>query len=315
MFRSWMIAAAAAAVLAMPTAPAGAAEGPGAPNDVTKSRELEEAREALAEAARRLAELSVQHADRMLGSFEFEQIPPVTVRLGVQLGNGEGRPDGVEIVWVEPGGPAEQAGLRPGDLLLQIDGRSLAGEESALRRVRDVLREAQPGDAASVMYRRGDATQQATVTLESAPPRGRLFRFGIGDGPRHVIRVPELHGMESLMAGPWSDLELVRVSEDLGRYFDTDSGLLVVRAPENNLLQLTAGDVILNIGGREPQSPTHAVRILRSYGPGETIAIEIMRERRRQTIEAVIPEPRRQTWIDHSGGRSHARPQVWMLGR
>jgi len=34
---------------------------------------------------------------------------------------------GVELVEVEPGGPAAQAGMRPGDLLVALDGEPLTG--------------------------------------------------------------------------------------------------------------------------------------------------------------------------------------------
>jgi S1-C subfamily serine protease len=295
-----LIAAALAAGLAITMLggqPAGASEPEARADDEAITRELEQARRALAEAARRVAELSAQHADRVLSSVELEKLDPVSVRLGVRLGDDAGQADGVRIAAVEPGGPAAAAGLQADDLLLELNGRSLGDDpsRSALGRIHDALRGLDPGDRVEIAYRRGNRSHSASATLEAAPPRGHAFRFGVGDGHRHVIEVPDLARMFDepvafLMARPWSDLELVRVSEGLGRYFDTDKGLLVVRAPAEGALQLMDGDVILSIDGREPQSPTHAVRILRSYGPGERVAIAIVRDRRRQTIEAVIPE-------------------------
>jgi type II secretory pathway component PulC len=49
------------------------------------------------------------------------------------------------------------------------------------------------------------------------------------------------------------------------------------------------GDVILDIGGREPQSPEHAFRILGSFAPGESLRVSIMRKQARQTLEISIP--------------------------
>jgi hypothetical protein len=37
-------------------------------------------------------------------------------------------------------------------------------------------------------------------------------------------------------------------------------------------------------------SPTHAMRILRSYEPDERLSIEIMRHGRRETVEGSVPE-------------------------
>jgi len=40
------------------------------------------------------------------------------------------------------------------------------------------------------------------------------------------------------------------------------------------------------------KSPTHAMRILRSYEPAERLSIEIMRHGRRETVEGSAPERR-----------------------
>jgi len=52
---------------------------------------------------------------------------------------------------------------------------------------------------------------------------------------------------------------------------------------------LKGGDVILSIGGRKPTSPTHAMRILRSYDEGETVSVEIMRKQKRMTLAWKVP--------------------------
>jgi S1-C subfamily serine protease len=90
-------------------------------------------------------------------------------------------------------------------------------------------------------------------------------------------------------------MELASLNEGLGRYFGTDEGLLVIRAPEESL-DLQAGDVILSIDGREPRSPSRALRILRSYEPGEEVSMEVMRDLNRMTISATVPEP--EGWYD-----------------
>jgi hypothetical protein len=92
-------------------------------------------------------------------------------------------------------------------------------------------------------------------------------------------------------SSPWGELELVAVTDSLGRYFDTSEGLLVVSAPDSGApdIDIQEGDVILSISGRQPNSPEHAIRILSSFEAGETIELSIMRDRRRQSIEYEIP--------------------------
>jgi hypothetical protein len=89
---------------------------------------------------------------------------------------------------------------------------------------------------------------------------------------------------------PWSDMQLVTLTPALGAYFGTEKGLLVVRGPGVDSLKLQDGDVILDIGGREPSSPEHAMRILASFQAGETLKISIMRKQRRETLEFKLPE-------------------------
>jgi len=90
----------------------------------------------------------------------------------------------------------------------------------------------------------------------------------------------------------FGNMELAPLTERLGSYFGTDEGLLVVRAPEGEELQLEDGDVILNIDGRKPTSVAHAMRILGSYESGEDLKIEIMRDKRKRTINLEIPDHR-----------------------
>ena len=72
---------------------------------------------------------------------------------------------------------------------------------------------------------------------------------------------------EQFLGGPgrgFRALELVPVTPKLGQYFGTDKGLLVVRAPAEAGAKLEEGDVLLTIGGRTPENPRHAFRILGS---------------------------------------------------
>lgn len=259
--------------------------------------ELARAREALAEAARRVAELSTHEADRFMRNFEVSRIEMPAVRLGIRVG--EATADGVVVASVSDGGPAAQAGIEAGDLLLEVNGVSVAGPVEpgapSVRRVQQALAGLSPGDAVKVNLRRGRRAREVTVTVDAAEPvRAFAYRFGDTEGRFQMPELPEMPALEALrFRHPFGNYELVRVTPDLGRYFNTEEGLLVVRVGDDNPLTLRDGDVILSIDGRTPESPTHAARILRSYMPGETAKVEIMRDRRKQTLEVTIPERQR----------------------
>jgi S1-C subfamily serine protease len=84
-------------------------------------------------------------------------------------------------------------------------------------------------------------------------------------------------------------LELVTVTDDLGAYFGADRGALVVRAPTENFFGLKEGDVVLAVNGRRPATGEHALRILGSYQPGETLSFELMRQHQPVSYQITLP--------------------------
>ncbi len=68
---------------------------------------------------------------------------------------------GVKVVSITPGSPAEKAGLQPGDVLMQLDGKPIAD----LRGYSALLQEYAPGQAVKLVVRRNGADQEIGVTL------------------------------------------------------------------------------------------------------------------------------------------------------
>jgi len=64
--------------------------------------------------------------------------------------------------------------------------------------------------------------------------------------------------------------------------------VLVVDVGDPAPLGLKAGDVVMSVDGRKPADPGHLMRILRSYGPEESARLEIMRQRKRMTLEGKL---------------------------
>jgi S1-C subfamily serine protease len=236
-------------------------------------------------------------------------------RLGIKVNLRPRETDsiGAYVDAVTPGGPADEAGIRSGDIITRLDGKSvLAGgaaeggdrERQSLPGLRliELAARLEPGDTVPVEYRRGTERRTASVVTASEPDLvtrdGDRFTFAFR-GPRAVAgaRVaPSPDLMERLeMAGPhWQflsgsplgRLELAPLNADLGRYFGTDDGVLVISAPTDSALGLKGGDVVLRVDGREPSGPSHLLRILRSYEAGESFKLDIMRDRKRQTVTA-----------------------------
>ncbi|WP_405237482.1 PDZ domain-containing protein [Lentisalinibacter orientalis] len=255
---------------------------------------LAAAEERLAEAAREIAEITsgvvpgaVEYARGVIAS---ARRPVLGVSIGGGAGEGEGPVEGVEVLGVSPGSAAAEAGIRAGDVLTAVDGESLAAEDPAAanRRLLQALAEREPGDTIDIELRRGDG-QELRLGVKTRDREAQAFTF-FGDGANFDFDFRADAPMVWFgPARPWGDMELVELSPGLGRYFGTDSGLLVVRAPSDPALKLEDGDVIRRIGGREPGSVSHAIRILRSYEEGEELELEIMREQRSRKLSVQIP--------------------------
>lgn len=88
-----------------------------------------------------------------------EITPQIAERLGL--------PDtrGALALSVPDGGPAAKAGIRPGDVLVKLDGEELASPEDLLA----ALRSRSPGQTVTVEFRRGTETQEVKVELVSRP--------------------------------------------------------------------------------------------------------------------------------------------------
>ena len=214
---------------------------------------------------------------------------------------------------VSPNGPADRAGIRSGDVIVRLAGDSLAedtegddefalaDEGSSLPGLRLFAAAArlQPGDTIDVELLRDGATRHTTLVTEGWPSRVRPWAspegdWGVrlGDDSMVVERqyAPLVRGRvfgsgsSFFFAGPLLDLELAPMNDDLGRYFGTSEGVLVIRTPEHSELGLEGGDVVLAVDGRVALGPAHLHRILRSYQPDERFELTIMRDHRKQKI-------------------------------
>jgi len=236
-------------------------------------------------------------------------------RMGVLLEETTQRADwdslGAKLSGVTPGGPAEEAGLKAGDIIVSANGASLARkdrrDDSPNQKLVAAINKLEDGDTLRVEYLRDGKRANATMVVRNVEPES--YAYSVFRPDSNVMRLdvsrPEMTwnlepGVGQFRLAPsvistympfrWFNMELVELNPGLGSYFGTTEGLLVVRAPEDESLGLKSGDVILSIDGRAPTSPAHALRIMRSYNPGESMKIDIMRDKKKQTITVMVPK-------------------------
>lgn len=266
--------------------------------DAARER-LQQARSELEMAAQELARLSAAQYGRLEDRFVFDRnfIRMQRPMLGLNISNDE---DGVRVVGVSPNGPGAAAGVQIGDLIVAIDDLDVSGSSAgnSTRLFLDRLGEVEAGSAVSLAVLRDG--EPLNLTIETSNGDNPVW---VGDVPERVYRaMRNVHvapfeaprgnfarTRSVFISGGWNDMQLVELTPQLGEYFGTSAGLLVVRAPNGEDGNLREGDVILQIGDRTPQSVGHAMRILASFEPGESLQLTIMREQRRRNIDVAVP--------------------------
>jgi M6 family metalloprotease-like protein len=93
---------------------------------------------------------------------------------------GRSTDEGVRIDRFLPDSAAEKAGLKVGDLLVKIDGLSLAGEQ----RLSDVIGDKRPGDEVTLLVKRGDEELTIKAKLGANPFDGG--RMNWDRGPQRI---------------------------------------------------------------------------------------------------------------------------------
>jgi S1-C subfamily serine protease len=100
---------------------------------------------------------------RVIRPFIGVSVATVTPGLAARLELG--RQDGVLVVEVVSGSPAEAAGLQAGDIIIAADGQPIKSEDD----LRAFLSGKKVGDQATFTIQRGDKQDQARITLAESP--------------------------------------------------------------------------------------------------------------------------------------------------
>lgn len=260
------------AVIAMPAL--------GAQDDADAARiekAIDEARAKLDDAARKLAELHSQ-------MWKLETAGPRADRpmLGILLQE-SGTQAGLALAGVTPEGGAEEAGLKAGDTIVEVNGVRLdeGGSRKPISALAQAMAPVDAGESVPVTYVRNGETFHATVVTQARGPY--MARVVQEKKPwleslralQNLEDLEALEGLEDLQVlddvdvaklsdqvvkGP-EGLRLRDVSGELARYFDVDRGVVVLDVPER-LATLKPGDVLLDVDGDAVTDRTGSLKLL-----------------------------------------------------
>lgn len=171
------------------------------------------------------------------------------------------RPNGVVLTDLHPASPYGIAGLRPGDVVLTVDGQPVNTPNEMLFRmsVRGI------GAQAEVIFARQGKVRTVTVDMIPAPD----------DPPRDETVLTErdvLPGLRTARVNP-------AVVAELGLPFDSSGVVVLDPGPFGIRAGLQSGDILQTINGRQVTSPQQVGRLLQRAAP--RIQIEAQRGLRR----------------------------------
>jgi hypothetical protein len=110
---------------------------------------------------------------------------------------------------------------------------------------------------------------------------------------REVARIGECDGKDCkaprlLSALRWNGLNLASVDPQLGRYFGTDGGVLVLSTGE--LAGLQPGDVIQRVDGKPVETPREVMDVLREKPADAKVAVAYLRDRKSGSTQVTVPK-------------------------
>ena len=198
---------------------------------------------------------------------------------------------GVEITRVEEGSPAEKAGLKPNDVVLEYNGQHVEGMEQFGRLVRET-----PGgrEVKLVISRNGD-TQTVLATLATRKVRafGGNIKELLPEMPE--IRMPDMPQMFSVWRSPVLGVEAEALGSQLAAFFGVKEGVLVRSVLKDSAAEkagIKAGDVITKVDGAEVTTPNELSSAVHSASSRKTFAVELMRDHRAMSVNVAVDDGR-----------------------
>lgn len=204
-----------------------------------------------------------------------EETPEMRPYLGVRYQTVE---EGARIVEVEPDSPANEAGLRQGDVILTIDGEPV-GEGYPNLATRILERE--PWDEVELRVQRGDEELGLEVTLGAKS----TFEGRPGFPPEELPLPPEWR----LPPEEWPQQRAY-----LGvRIRQLEKGAEVTEVTPGTPAEeagLREGDLILAVDDEEVTLESPLVALITAHEPGDTVALTVERNNREQEIKVELGE-------------------------
>ncbi len=200
---------------------------------------------------------------------------------------------GVEISRVEEGSPAEKAGIKSGDVVLEYNGQRVEGMEQFGR----LVRETPGGREVKVLISRNGVNQTILATVGTR--KGKNVIGNIFPGVElPEIHIPDIPQVFTTWRSPMLGVEAESLGPQLATYFGVKEGVLVRSVLKETAAEkagVKAGDVITKVDGTSVTMPNELSSAVRSASSKKTFSVELVREHKEMTVSVNIEDGRERT--------------------
>ncbi|MDD2876175.1 MAG: Do family serine endopeptidase [Acidiphilium sp.] len=222
------------------------------------------------------------HITRGFIGVQVQMISP-EMATAMGLKSHDGATDGALVAETVPNGPAAKAGLKPGDVITQVDGKAVTNPRDLALAISEI----KPGDAAKVNYERDGQEKSTAITVEKMPSDAEAaFSQGpSSNNPNASTNKPEL----GLTLAPLTESDRQQLNMPM-----SSQGAVVASVVPNSPADeagLRSGDVVVGVGSTPVTNPDDAVAAIHKAEAQKAKAIALRVMRGNQAIFVAVPLP------------------------
>jgi serine protease Do len=208
---------------------------------------------------------------------------------------------GVIVESVDTGGPAEKAGVKAGDAIMEFDGERVR----SVRQFSRLVQETPSGRSVAVVLSRGGQRVSVNVTTDSNAFNDD-FSYRLLETIRPAMPVPPTPpAAPRALPAPFEGLRiysrgrigvtLETLDDQLAQYFGVKEGVLVKSVADDSAAQkagLKAGDVITSVNGRRVYETSDVNRAMDRTESTDEFTLEVTRDKKPLTLKGKLETAR-----------------------
>jgi serine protease Do len=216
----------------------------------------------------------------------------------------KGAATGVIVEEVATDSPAEKAGIRKGDAIVEFDGERVR----SVRQLTRLVQETPAGRTVPAVLQRDGQRTPVSVTpvddgrfsFQGFDELGREFRLAVPriapPTPPNPPAPPPAWNFDGLVGRSRLGISIESLSPQLAEYFGTKDGVLVSSVSDDSAAAkagIKAGDVITSFNGSAVGDPQELRRRIQSLNDGDEFTVSVTRDRKPLTLKGTAERPER----------------------